>query len=231
MAATEYQGVSPAQSIIFVNIVRHYLVTSNLAFSFFPCAEPDFWAPVFAYAALKRLPEADFKIEGKAYGMHGHDWRALSPQAWLTLLSEREVPLGSGAQEAPKAAHEVLVLSKEDFDQAVLDALKTFSNQAKLSQSPLLNSRLINDKVERSTDSAARVRELQTALVQAADGLKGSTKDRKLYEALLMTYFKPERSQESAAERLDISIASFRRHLKAGVERLRELLWLQETRG
>lgn len=228
MDAKEYQGVSPAQSLIFVNIVRHYLATPNLAFSFLPCAHPDFWAPVFGYAALRRLDNADFEVGGKQYGMHGHDWRALSFQSWLNLLSEREVPISS-ADESPKAPFEVLVLSKEAFDQAVLEALKAFSNQAKLSKNPLINSRLTTELVQASSDTASRVRELQAALVRRAEELKGSSKDMKLYQALLMTYFKPELSQESAAERLDISIASFRRHLKAGVERLCELLWLQET--
>ena len=230
MDANAYQGVSAAQSLIFVNIVRHYLVTPNLAFSFLPCADPEFWGPVFGYASLKRLLSADYIVGGKGFGMHGHDWRALPFQAWLNLLSEREVPLGS-ADEAPKALHEVLVLSKEAFDQAVLDALKGFSNQAKLSRNPLINSRVIRELAGSSADTATCVRELQAALARCADELKGSSKDLKLYQALLMTYFKPERSQESAAERLDISIASFRRHLKTGVERLCELLWLQETRG
>jgi len=55
LARDTYQDVSPAQSLVFVNAVRHYVTTPNLAYTFFPTANPDFWAPVFAYAELHRL--------------------------------------------------------------------------------------------------------------------------------------------------------------------------------
>src|SRR5436190_23792828 len=67
MARDTYQGVSAAQSLIFINAVRHYL-TPGLAFHFFPVADAEFWAPLFAYADLARLPEADYEIGGHRYG-------------------------------------------------------------------------------------------------------------------------------------------------------------------
>jgi hypothetical protein len=91
MARDTYQAVSPVQSLIFVNAVQHYLVTPGLAFTFFPCANPEFWAPVFAYADLVRIPEADFEVGGQHFGVYGHDWRVVPPLAWLALLAEREV--------------------------------------------------------------------------------------------------------------------------------------------
>jgi hypothetical protein len=44
------------QSLIFGNIVQYYLTAPGLAFSFFPTANPDFWAPSFAYFDFMRLP-------------------------------------------------------------------------------------------------------------------------------------------------------------------------------
>ncbi|HZY40614.1 MAG TPA: ATP-binding protein, partial [Anaerolineae bacterium] len=38
LARDTYQAVSPTQSLIFVNIVRHYLTTPGLAYTFFPAA-------------------------------------------------------------------------------------------------------------------------------------------------------------------------------------------------
>ena len=55
MARDTYQAISPVQKLIAVNAVRHYLTTPRLAFSFLPCAEPDYWAPIFAYADLGNL--------------------------------------------------------------------------------------------------------------------------------------------------------------------------------
>ena len=54
MARDTYQAVSAMQSLLFANVAQHYLTTPGLAFSFFPTADPDFWAPMFAYADLKQ---------------------------------------------------------------------------------------------------------------------------------------------------------------------------------
>ena len=37
---TAYQQVSPMQSLIFINMVRHYLATPGLAYTLIPCADP-----------------------------------------------------------------------------------------------------------------------------------------------------------------------------------------------
>ncbi|HEY9859198.1 MAG TPA: hypothetical protein V6D16_06815, partial [Candidatus Obscuribacterales bacterium] len=43
MARETYQAVSPTQSLIFINFVQHHRLTPKLAFTFFACADPDFW--------------------------------------------------------------------------------------------------------------------------------------------------------------------------------------------
>src|SRR5690606_15931234 len=59
MASAGYQDVSAVQSLVFINAVRHYLSTPGLAATFFPVAQPEFWAAMFAYADLTRIPNAD----------------------------------------------------------------------------------------------------------------------------------------------------------------------------
>ena len=66
MAAGAYQDVSPVQSILFVNIVRYYLTTPGLAFTFLPCADPGFWLPGLAYGDIHRLPSGRFQ-SGRAH--------------------------------------------------------------------------------------------------------------------------------------------------------------------
>jgi hypothetical protein len=39
------------------------------------------------------------------------------------------------------------------------------------------------------------------------------------------TYLQPAGSQQRAADRLNLPMSTYRRHLGAGVERLTELLW------
>jgi hypothetical protein len=104
MDADAYQAVSPTQSLVFIQAVNHYLTTPGLAFTFFPCADPDFWALVFAFGGLNRLVEADFEVGGRCYGVYGNDWRAMPPAEWLNMVGAREVgspPAGSPAAGAP----------------------------------------------------------------------------------------------------------------------------------
>ena len=64
MAEETYQTVSSVQSLIFLAVVKYYLTTPRLAFTFFPCASPEFWAPMLGYANLVRpLP---LRIETRA---------------------------------------------------------------------------------------------------------------------------------------------------------------------
>ncbi|MGE5378568.1 MAG: AAA family ATPase, partial [Bacteroidota bacterium] len=117
MAADTYQGISPIQSLIFIQVAKLYLTTPKLALTFFPCAAPDFWAGILSYAELSRFPEADFEIGGKHYGIYGHDWRVMTPAAWVARLAEKEI--GGTAQTAPAAAEPVIYLSQDGFAKAV----------------------------------------------------------------------------------------------------------------
>ncbi len=38
---------------------------------------------MFAYADLTRLPEADFQVGERSYGIYGHDWRVNT--SWLSV--------------------------------------------------------------------------------------------------------------------------------------------------
>jgi hypothetical protein len=228
MAQDCYQAVSPIQSLIFVNMVRHYLTTPGLAFTFLPCVEPDFWAPIFAYADLARLPECDFEVGGQRYGVYGHDWRAMPPMAWLALLGDREVSGGSQGTSPPQASDPLVVLSQDEFGQAVRDALRDFARPDLLRNSLLLRSRMIVEQAGPQAAPAERAGALQARLREAAQALQASPRDAKLYRAVFHTYIQPLATQEQVAELLDLPFSTYRRHLKAGVARLAEILWSRE---
>jgi hypothetical protein len=228
MAAEGYQAVGAIQSLIFIAIVQHNFVISSLGVTMITFSDPTFWAPMFDYALHRRLAEADFEVAGHAYGIFTMDWRSISPKKWLELLSEQEAPIREKA-EGPRRVSEVLVLSKEGFSRSVQEALRSFSNVSRLAENPLLESRLIAEKVKGDADLKSKVETLRGVIAEAAKSLNGSPKDAKLFHALDAGYLRPKRSQEHAAEVLDISIATFRRHLKSGTERLVGMLWQQET--
>ncbi len=231
MARDTYQAVSPIQSLVFINCVLHYLTTPGLAFTFFPCADPEFWVPVFAYADLNRLTEADFEVGGRRYGMYGHDWRAVPPLAWLNLLAERETALGATAVPPARPVDPLIVLSETAFTAAVHQALKDFTMAEVLRGSPLLRSRLVMERAGPGSDEAGRIAALHFLIKDAAETLLTSPREAKLYRTLEATYFKPAPTQEQAAEQLDLPFSTFRRHLKSGLTRIVEILWQREIGG
>jgi hypothetical protein len=233
LARESYQAVSPIQSMVFLNAVRHYLTTPGLAFSFFPCAEPDFGLPVFTYADLTRLPEADFEVGGQRYGVYGHDWRAVPPLVWLSLLAERETATEIETAAPPATAEALLVLSQPDFEIAVRQGLQHVyeAHSAALVNNPLLRSRLVVERVGLQTSPSERVAALQALLRQAVGTLEASPRETKFYRALYHTYFQPAPTQEQAAELLDVPFSTYRRYLKTGINRIIEILWDQEVSG
>ncbi len=227
MALDSYQAVSSTQSLTFINAVRHYLTTPGLACTFFACSEPDFWAPVFAYADLARVPEADFEVGARRYGMYWHDWRVRPPMAWLQLLAEREIATGQQATP-PAPAVPLVVLSQPAFATAVRDALKDFTRPDLLRRNPLLRSRLVAGRAGAAGDPVAALRGVVEATVAT---FQHAPRDAKLFRALDRTYLHPAATQEQAAEVLDLPFSTYRRHLAAGVARLVDTLWQQELHG
>lgn len=227
MARDSYQAVSPTQSLIFINFVQHHQHTTGPAFTFYACASPDFWAAMFAYADLARLPEADFEVGGRQYGVYGHDWRVVSPTAWQELLAQREIAASAQVSVPSQVIEPLLVLSQPEFVAAVQDALRYFGRTDKLRNNPLVRSRLV---VERGPAHgiAERITTLQAVVKEAVESLQSSPREEKFYRALYRTYLHPAPTQERAAELLDLPFSTFRRHLKVGTTRVADILWQQE---
>lgn len=228
MAADTYHEVSPVQSIIMVNHVRHYLTTPGLAYSFIPVANPERWTPAFHYAEMPREPEADFTVDGRAYSVFSHDWRQQPPMAWLSVLAEKELA-GQTAAPPARRPEEILVLSEPEFVAAVREALKHSDRAESLIQSPLLRSRVVLERTRGTeTTPTERAAALQSLLRETIKSLQGSRRQERAYRALYPTYLQPAPTQERAAEILDLPFSTYRRHLAEGIALVAETLWQQE---
>lgn len=225
LAADTHQAVSPTQSLIFINMVRHYFMP-GLAYTFYACRDPDFWRPVFDYADLARLPALDFVAGDRTFGVYGHDWRTLPPLAWLELLGQREIALAPEAVKPPAPVARPLALNQEEFLAAVESALRDYTRPDVLHNNPLLRSHLIVERRDLSVGSVAALRSLLKA---TAEQLRESPKENKFYRAVYHTYIQPAPTQEQAAELLDVPFSSYRRHLKSGMTRIAEILWQAEV--
>jgi hypothetical protein len=230
MARDTYQAVSAVQSLIFVNIAQYYMNTPGLAYSFFACAAPEFWQPAFAYMDLLPLPDVAFAIDGRRYGVFGHDWRVRPPLAWLDLLAERELATAP-LEIAPPATVPLLVLSQPEFETAVREALHNLHRPDAHRNNPLLRSRLVLELIEPQAGERDRIAALQQALRQTIESLQATPREAKLYRALYHTYLHPAPTQEQAAELLDLPFSTYRRHLKSGVDQVVAALWERELHG
>nr|MBA3920972.1 ATP-binding protein [Nostocaceae cyanobacterium] len=160
-----------------------------------------------------RLTDTDFTVSGRNYGMYIHNFRSYPLSEWLAQPPEWVLAVH------PSQDH--VSFSKSEFTIAVKQALQDFSHPEALSQNPLLNSRL----VARHSPASDRLVAFQSLLQQTVELLQRSHRETKFYHALIHTYLHPAKSQEQAAEILDISIGSLRRHLKAGIIAVTEILW------
>ena len=210
-----YQQVGEVQTFLAVQLSRTYLSSPGLAWTFLTFADPDFWADGCAYLDYHRIGAADFTVAGRTYGVYGHDWRTVPPLAWLSLLAQREDPAGAPA------------LDREQFAQAVKDALRGLGRAEGLRDSPLLEAGLVPGGLGDSERAAA----LREAIAGAAAELEASPRDRRAFRALHHTYLRPAATQQAAADLLDLPMSTFRRHLAEGIERLTDLLWQRARHG
>ncbi|HYR09887.1 MAG TPA: AAA family ATPase [Longimicrobium sp.] len=234
MDAEQYQEVGATQSLVFLKAAQHYLTTSGLAFSFFPLANAEFWAPFFGYIDLFPVPEVAYEAGGRGFTVFGHDWRVLPPLAWLDVLAQRELDTTAAPQPAAPPAvpsTSAPALDESAFKDAVHEALKCFTRPKELRSSPLLRSRVVAAQAGEGASDAERVPVLQSLLRRAAETLRASPRQEKWADALRYGYLEPVSTQERAAQRLYISFSTFRRHLKEAVDHVAETLWQWEARG
>jgi len=116
------------------------------------------------------------------------------------------------------------LLTRSDFESAVKDALRRYTQADLLAGNALLHARLLT----RSGPGAATPQALRALLADTAETLFTSERDQRVYRVLDLTYFNPAPKQEAAADRLGLSFSTYRRYLTAGVDRLIEWLWQQE---
>ncbi|HEX2706066.1 MAG TPA: hypothetical protein VHM65_09930 [Candidatus Lustribacter sp.] len=224
MSRDGYQSVSPVQSLIAVQLGRHYLTTAGLALTLLPFADPQAWAQIALYADQHPMPSAAFTVGGRAYGVFGHDWRVVPPTSWLATLARREIGIAPGAAP-PDLSSSVAVLTREDFAAAVRQGLRGLTRPDRLRRNPLLAARIVTTKVAAGAPARERVAALQAALREACLSLEG---DRRAYRVLHRSFLAPAPTLEAAAEALSLPSSTFRRHLTAAVQRVVDLLWEQE---
>ena len=116
------------------------------------------------------------------------------------------------------------MLARSEFENAVKEALRYYTQVDLLAENALLRSRLLTS----SKPGAATPQALRALLAETAKALFAGEHDQRLYHVLDLTYLNPASKQEVAANRLGLTYSTYRRYLTSGVDRLTEWLWKQE---
>ena len=132
---------------------------------------------------------------------------------------------------SPSTTAPLVVLGEPDFAAAIRDALRNFHSTDDLRTNPLLRSRVVVERAGFSADDSTGVADLRDLLTEAAESLRASPREVKRYRAVHRTYLEPAPNQESAAELLGLPFSTYRRHLKAGITQVGEILWQREIGG
>ena len=177
-----------------------------------------------------------------AYYMDGMDIEPTPPGFVTSLktamnLPETADPLTTLATHSNRTAILVdqfeyiaplLVLSQTQFETAVREALRFFTQPEQLTNNPLLRSQLIQGHQNQLLSTSQRVQQLQQLIHQVTNSLQSTPRTMKWYRAVYHTYLQPAPTQEQAAEQINVPYGSYRRHLRAGVEHIIDALWRQE---
>lgn len=193
-------------------------VTRPLAWSFVPTIDPGFWGAALDYIAF--VPQFEIDAHGQRFTVYGNDWRRLTVDAWLDVLSERELTGASGPP--PEEILRPQPLDRATFDAAVRRAVSELRQPDRLHANPLIGSVLAFGY---EGPEPARLR---AALDRAIDHIAQEPRGGSLYRVLDRTYRRGAPSQEAAAEVLDLPFSTYRRHLGSAIQRLTDLLWAVE---
>ncbi len=224
--AEHYQAPSPTLNVVTIVDTTDWLTRPGLALELIGVwADADAAAPLMEYIDFQRVPDAEYEIGERRFAVFAHDWRRVGAEAWLERAAARE--LTDGISPATPVTEPVVALAREEFDEAVRDALRRLHDDAGLARNPLLRSRLVREGAGEDDATDA----LRGLIEEAANALRADPKAERLAQVLARTYLRPARTQELAAESLDLPLSTYRRHLRRGEERIAAWLWERELYG
>ncbi|MER5228067.1 hypothetical protein ABT032_48695, partial [Streptomyces flaveus] len=221
--AQAYQRPSASLNLVTWRVTAEIIRADRLAWLFVVMRDDGFWNAHLEPGDM--LPTDTRPMVGDHnYCLFAQDWRTRSAMAWV---AEKHEALQEGvaavppAVTAPQKRSEHVVLSRPEFDTAVLDALRALWWPNELAANPLSHGRLV----------AEHDQNLHDVLLRAIDTVLEERGGEKRHLVVTTTYSKAAPTQEAAARRLGMSFSTYRRHLTAAVQHIKDVLWSHELSG
>ncbi|MFI6662851.1 hypothetical protein ACIBL8_46030 [Streptomyces sp. NPDC050523] len=222
-----HQRPSPSMNLMIHRCMAQFIHSEHLAWSFITLASDPFWAE-FMNCIDQRKLQYEVPVGERNFTLYAHDWRVIARKRWMEL-GVSFAP--AGPEAAPKfrpleAAEAMTVLSRDEFDKAVFDALDSWHRRDSLAASPLARTRMVAD---RGPDDP--VVSLQALLSEAVAALRDDPRAEKYHRSVGMRFVRGAPTREAAAERLGLSVSTYQRHLKRGLQHVCDHLWDLELLG
>ncbi|MGP4048438.1 ATP-binding protein [Streptomyces sp. 2A115] len=218
-----YQRPSASLNLVTWRVTAEIIRADRLAWLFVVMRDDGFWNAHLEPGDM--LPTDARPVVGDhGYCLFAHDWRTQSAMAWMAKKHkalQEGVATGTSAVTAPRERSQHVVLSRPEFDTAVRDAVRALWWPGELAANPLNRSRMV---VEHDQN-------LHDVLLHAIDTLLRERGGETRHQVLTTTYSKTAPTQEAAARRLGMSFSTYRRHLTAAVQHIRDVLWSHELSG
>lgn len=219
----DYHRPSPLMDLMRLRITAEMIGNDRLGWAYVVAADMHFWRPLVDHYLLRPVDPQTW-VGTRSYTLLAHDARVLPPAMFWERLDRRSslwpVP-------PPRSAdHGLLVLSREQFDDALRDLFRYWRRPDRLARNLLTRTRLVAGQDE--GEPVVRLRHLVT---QTLDALADDPRTAKLARAVVTTYVRGAPTQLAAAEQLGLPFSTYRRHLATGINRVRDQLWERELFG
>jgi hypothetical protein len=221
--ANAYSQPSAAKDLMIHRCLAEVARSKTIAWSFFVLVAGSFWVEFMESLNFLEVPK-EIPVGERDCVLYALNWKRRPFKRWMELGTSIEP---AGPVKRRPGLHgdieETVVLSRSEFDKAVVDALDSLHRRDRLAANPLARTRMVTDHADE--DPVASLRAL------IADSLAAVGEDpraEKYYRAVQTRYVRGAPTREAAAERLGVSLSTFQRHLAQGLKHVRDQLWDRE---
>lgn len=220
LARDTFQESGPVLSQILLHGNGLYFTPGLSFFALAADISRDWWG-TGENADAPLLPDTEFRSGNRRFGLLAHDMRSEPPLQWARNCVDRIL---GDRPPAPAARYRPRILQRNEFESAVLDALRHYHDEAHLRASALHDSQLLAGQ----PDDPVEIRRL---LANTSRSVLDDGRQQSPHRILTTVYFDAAVGKQiAAAETFCVSERTFRRWLRHAEKRLVEALWQRETR-
>jgi hypothetical protein len=144
VAGDVYQRPSVIMDLMIHRCLVEIFRAKKIAWDFVVLANDSFWDDFMWYFNKHKVRDV-VSVGGRSYAIYAKDWRRLPLRQWMELRTSVELPdpMAKRGNGLDGGAEHTAVLSRSEFDKAVVDALESLHRRDRLARNPLTRTRMV----------------------------------------------------------------------------------------